>query len=160
MAIIPPTKTARHSAIAHLLRSHKISSQAQLKRCLAEQGISVTQATLSRDLLELRAMKVRTDEGGQVYALAGEGERPPLKEDHRLARLCQEVLTSVDKAANQVVLHTPPGAAHFLASAFDKSRPQGVIGTLAGDDTILLICRNEEATDETAEWLMGLCAKD
>lgn len=156
MTGIPPTKTARHSAIAEILSGNKVSSQGELKQQLEQRGISVTQATLSRDLLELRATKVRTADGHQVYALGNVSVEDLPGENQRLVRLCQDVLTSVDRAMNQVVLRTPPGAAQFLASAIDQGQLDGVVGTIAGDDTILLICRDIEAAENTASWLMGI----
>ena len=109
----------------------------------------VTQATLSRDLVELDAVKVRSASGALVYAVPAEGgdRRPARRRETaaattRLARLCGELLVSADASANLVVLRTPPGAAQFLASAFDKADLGDVLGTIAGDDTVLVIGRD------------------
>lgn len=156
MIPLPTTKVARHATIQMLLEDEEISSQAQLRERLKANGIDVTQATLSRDLLELRATKVRTPSGRQVYSLSnGEiGENQGY--DGRLARWCQEVLLKVDHAMNQVVLRTPPGAAQMLAAAIDQGQLEGVIGTIAGDDTILLICQDADTAEKTSKWLVDL----
>lgn len=111
--------------------------------------MQVTQATLSRDLIELRAQKVRTSRGVSVYAVPGEGGDRSLQTTSdteslaaRLARLCEELLVSAEASGNLVVLRTPPGAAHYLASALDHSVLPDVIGTIAGDDTVLVIARD------------------
>lgn len=124
-----------------------MSSQADLLMLLEQDGISVTQATLSRDLLEIGAIKVRPTPGaGLVYAVPGLGgdttPRPApdgAEISTRLARLCEELLVSASSSGNQVVLRTPPGAAQYLASAIDRSDAHDVLGTIAGDDTILVI---------------------
>jgi transcriptional regulator of arginine metabolism len=142
------TKTARHRKIVDLLRRHPVRSQVELAELLAAHGVIATQATLSRDLVELGAVKVRYPGGGLVYAVPGEGgDRTPLAGvrqevlDARLARLCEEVLVTAEASANLVVLRTPPGAAQFLASAIDQSHLPAVLGTIAGDDTILVVTR-------------------
>ena len=109
----------------------------------------VTQATLSRDLVELDAVKVRSRTGALVYAVPAEGgDRAPVAPhetaaaSQRLGRLCADLLVSAEASANLVVLRTPPGAAQFLASAFDKAEMPEVLGTIAGDDTVLVIGRD------------------
>jgi transcriptional regulator of arginine metabolism len=116
--------------------------------------VSVTQATLSRDLVELRAVKIRTPGGALAYAVPAEGGNrapAPVADAEmlaaRLARLCAELLVTAEASGNLVVLRTPPGAAQFLASAIDHSVLPGVLGTIAGDDTVLIIARE---TDELA----------
>jgi transcriptional regulator of arginine metabolism len=159
----PPTKTARHRTIVDLLRRHPVRSQVELAELLAEDGVVVTQATLSRDLVELGAVKVRYNGGGLVYAVPGEGgDRTPLAGisqevlDARLARLCEEVLVSAESSANLVVLRTPPGAAQFLASAIDQSHLPPVLGTIAGDDTVLVVTRNPSGADAVAGRFLDL----
>lgn len=159
------TRAARHQRITDLLERHAVGSQGQLLDLLAEDGISVTQATLSRDLVDLEAVKVR--QGRQlVYAVPGQGgdvtPRPAqdaAEVSHRLARLCQELLVSARSVGNQVVLRTPPGAAQFLASAIDRSDAPDILGTIAGDDTILVITSEPEGGPETATRLLGLAAE-
>lgn len=147
----PTTKAARHAQIRQLLVQQAIRSQTELAQALAADGVQVTQATLSRDLIELRAQKVRTPAGISVYAVPGEGgDRSLQLGEHaeslssRLARLCEELLVSAEASGNLVVLRTPPGAAQYLASAIDHSVLPGVLGTIAGDDTVLVIARGGE----------------
>jgi transcriptional regulator of arginine metabolism len=148
-ARLPATKAARHALIATLLARHPVHSQTELAGRLAEAGVSVTQATLSRDLVELRAVKIRTSGGSLAYAIPAEGgDRSPQPAPDaeflaaRLARLCAELLVTADASGNLVVLRTPAGAAQFLASAIDHSVLPGVMGTIAGDDTVLVIARD------------------
>ncbi|MFT4009234.1 MAG: arginine repressor, partial [Nocardioidaceae bacterium] len=145
-ATAPLTKSARQARIIDLLAKHSVRSQTDLADLLADAGVVVTQATLSRDLVELDAVKVRDGQGALVYAVPGEGgdrtPRPHVESaaaEQRLARLCAELLVSADATANLVVLRTPPGAAQFLASAIDKAELRPVLGTIAGDDTVLVI---------------------
>ncbi|MDR3107345.1 MAG: arginine repressor [Bifidobacteriaceae bacterium] len=148
MPEILATKTARQALIGQIIRAQAIHSQTQLASALADRGLEVTQATLSRDLVELRADKVRLADGSRRYALPAEGGEAVLEGDvsremlaARLRRLAAELLVSAEGSANMVVLRTPPGAAHFLASAIDQSFFPGVMGTIAGDDTIILVTR-------------------
>jgi transcriptional regulator of arginine metabolism len=144
----PVTKNARQQRIVELLESTPVRSQTELADLLGDHGVRVTQATLSRDLVELDAVKVRLGSGTLVYAVPAEGgDRTPVHGEsaaasHRLARLCAELLASAEASANLVVLRTPPGAAQFLASAIDKVELADVLGTIAGDDTVLVIGRD------------------
>ena len=136
----PLTKAARHERIAALIRQADVRSQTELAERLALDGIQVTQATLSRDLEELRAVKVRG-----AYLIPEDGERalrPAEQATSKLIRLLRELLTSVDHSGNLVVLRTPPGGANLLASAIDRADLHDVIGTIAGDDTVLLVARD------------------
>jgi transcriptional regulator of arginine metabolism len=144
---IPNTKSARHRRIVELLASTTVTSQAGLAELLAGDGLHVTQATLSRDLDELGAIKVPDDAGTPVYAVPGDVPQasrhsPGSDTASRLARLAADVLISVDHSANLALLRTPPGAAQYLASAIDRSDWSDVIGTVAGDDTVLLVTRD------------------
>ncbi len=159
------TKTARHRQIVEILRRAKVRSQVELGELLTAEGVGVTQATLSRDLVELRAVRVRHGEGGLVYAVPGEGgDRTPLGGvdqevlDSRLARLCEELLVSADASANLVVLRTPPGAAQLLASAVDQSVLPAVLGTIAGDDTVLVVTRDPAGGERVAGRFLSLAA--
>lgn len=144
----PLTKGARHQQIIDLVGAHEVRSQGELAELLSARGVSVTQATLSRDLLELDAVKVRTAQGALVYAVPGEGgDRTPSAgrtagAASRLSRLLGELLVSAEASANLVVLRTPPGAAQFLASAVDRADLSDILGTIAGDDTVLVIGRD------------------
>ena len=149
--MIAQTKAGRQQRISDLLGRRPVRSQAQLARLLADDGISVTQTTLSRDLLQMGAVRVRADGGGLAYAVPGEGgDRTPRAGegtgdglvDVRLARVAAEVLVSAEASANLVVLRTPPGAAHYLASALDHADVGDLLGTIAGDDTVLLVSRD------------------
>jgi transcriptional regulator of arginine metabolism len=143
----PASKAARHARIVEVLAGRSVRSQAELAELLHEAGVHVTQATLSRDLDELGAVKLRTPDGGlPAYVIPEDGspltartldDAPP----HRLARLMGEFLTSADASGNLAVLRTPPGAAQFLASALDRAGLPDVLGTIAGDDTILVVAR-------------------
>ncbi|RNI17790.1 arginine repressor [Flexivirga caeni] len=144
-ASLASSRAARQQRIAEILTRESIGSQASLARRLSADGIRVTQATLSRDLLELGAVKVRI--GRQlVYAVPGEGGDRALvtgadggEDDGRLRRICADLLVTATVSGNLVVLRTPPGAANFLASAIDRADLPDVLGTIAGDDTILII---------------------
>jgi transcriptional regulator of arginine metabolism len=136
----PHTRTGRHARIVELIRSRPVRSQTELAELLAADGMQVTQATLSRDLEELRAVKA-----GGVYVIPEDGLpalRPVEQAPARLVRLLRELLNSVDVSGNLVVLRVPPGAAQFLASALDRSGLPDVVGTIAGDDTILVVARD------------------
>ncbi|MBO0868860.1 MAG: arginine repressor [Micromonosporaceae bacterium] len=145
----PTTRTARHARITALIRQRAVRSQTELADLLAAEGMAVTQATLSRDLEEMGAVKVRGGDGGPAVYLIPEDGKPPLASQlrpaeqapARLVRLLRELLTGSDASGNMVVLRTPPGAAQFLASALDRSGLPEVVGTIAGDDTILVVAR-------------------
>lgn len=141
----PLTRTARHARIVELIRDRQVRSQTELAEILSADGVQVTQATLSRDLEELGAVKVRGRDGGSaVYLIPEDGNRalrPAEQAPGRLVRLLRELLTGTDHSGNIAILRTPPGAAHYLASAIDRSGLSEVAGTIAGDDTILVVTR-------------------
>lgn len=157
---IPNTPVARRQRIVELLALERVRSQAQLEQLLSEDGLGVTQATLSRDLDELGAVKIRDESGTLVYAVPDELERHTRVggDAHlaRLARFAQELLVSADASANMVVLRTPPGAAQFLASSIDHTSVQEVMGTIAGDDAILVVTKDPQGGAKFAEWISGL----
>jgi transcriptional regulator of arginine metabolism len=157
------SRTARHRRIVELLETRRVRSQGELARLLADDGVAVTQTTLSRDLDELGAVKIRDGDGDLVYAVPAEGGDPtprlaPVNGEVgvRLSRLAAELLVSADASANLVVLRTPPGAAQFLASAVDRAALPDVIGTIAGDDTVLLIARDPAGGAALADQMLGL----
>ncbi|GII99518.1 ArgR family transcriptional regulator [Sediminihabitans luteus] len=161
----PTTRAARHARITEIVRRGEIHSQAELAKALAAEGVSVTQATLSRDLVELRAEKVRLASGALAYAVPGEGGDRSVQAGAdaeyvaaRLARLCAELLVSAEASGNLVVLRTPPGAAQYLASAIDHSVFTGVMGTIAGDDTVLVIARATDGGDEVAARFLAMAS--
>jgi transcriptional regulator of arginine metabolism len=149
----PMTKTARHARIVTLIRSRAIRAQTELADLLTAEGVPVTQATLSRDLEELGAVKVRAADGPPAYMIPEDGTaalRPAQDAPARLQRLLRELLTGADHSGNLVVLRTPPGAAQYLASALDRSGLPDVVGTIAGDDTIVVIARDTTPNASTA----------
>ena len=155
------TKTARHALITELLSEAPITSQQQLRTELAKHGFRTAQATLSRDLSELRAVKVRGADGTSIYAIEDpEGRQPSAVEPSgdRLARWCQELLVGAQAAENLLVLRTPAGAANMLGAAVDGARLEQVVGTVAGDDTILVVCRDGPGANALRAYLLGLAA--
>ena len=160
---IPLTKNARQQKIVEILSRHPVRSQSELAELLTGAGVTVTQATLSRDLVELDAVKVRLPSGALVYAVPAEGgDRTPVvahdsaAAEARLARLLGELLVSADASANLALLRTPPGAAQFLASAFDRTELEDVLGTVAGDDTVLVISRRPDGGQALAQRFLAL----
>lgn len=160
---VPKSMSARRLRIVELLERHAVRSQAELMTLLEADGIEVTQATVSRDLDELRATKVPTQAGDLVYAVPGEGgdssvRAPDLDavRGSKLARVGAELVISVDSSANLVILRTPPGAAQYLASTIDHTVLTGVIGTVAGDDTVLLVTRDPDGGTEVAQRILAL----
>ncbi|HZD74169.1 MAG TPA: arginine repressor [Actinomycetota bacterium] len=137
-------KASRQRALAALLRTRQVSSQARLLDLLRAQGFDATQATVSRDLEELGAMKLRTADGNLVYALPEEDAVPEVSREQLSQTIAMFLLAAVP-AGNLVVLRTPPGHAHAVASAIDRSNLPEVAGTVAGDDTVLVVC-----TDRTS----------
>jgi transcriptional regulator of arginine metabolism len=152
----PATKTARHRVIVEILRRLEVRSQPELAALLAAEGFAVTQATLSRDLVELGAVRVRRGPGTLVYALPGEAGVTQGFLDARLARLCEELLVTAEASANLVVLRTPPGAAQFLASAIDSAVLPALLGTIAGDDTVLVVTREPDGGRPVADRFLAL----
>ena len=135
-------KPQRQHRVVRLLETHAVSNQAQLVGLLAEEGVEATQTTVSRDLEEIGAVKVRVPGGDTVYALPELPARQVAPEDH-LRRVLGEWVVEVAYSANLVVLRTPPGCAHVVGSALDRSGIEGVIGTVAGDDTVLVVAAGD-----------------
>jgi transcriptional regulator of arginine metabolism len=131
-------KPQRQHRVALLLADHAVTSQAQLVDLLAAEGVIATQATVSRDLEDLWAIKVRAAGGDTVYAIPELPTEQRAPEAH-LRRVFSEWVVEVAHAANLVVLRTPPGSAHVVASALDRSGLPGVLGTVAGDDTLIVV---------------------
>jgi transcriptional regulator of arginine metabolism len=147
------TRVGRQARIVELVTHCVVHSQTELAALLAGEGIEVTQATLSRDLDELGAVKLRGVNGGApVYVIPEDGSpvRAVAGGTARLARVLSELLVSADASGNLAVLRTPPGAAHFVASALDRAALTEVVGTVAGDDTILVIAREPMTGAELA----------
>jgi transcriptional regulator of arginine metabolism len=132
------TKSQRQHRITKLLETRAVGSQGHLVELLGAEGIEATQTTVSRDLEELGALKVRLPGGDTAYALPELPSHQVAPEDH-LRRVLGEWVVEADYSYNLVVLRTPPGSAHVVGSALDRSGFPGVIGTVAGDDTVLVV---------------------
>jgi transcriptional regulator of arginine metabolism len=132
------SKQARQHLVARLLADNAVTSQPQLVELLGKEGVEATQATVSRDLEELGAVKVRMPGNGQVYAIA-ELPKDQVAPLEHLRRVLGEWVVELDVSQNLVVVRTPPGSAHVVASALDRTNLDGVVGTVAGDDTILVV---------------------
>ncbi len=131
-------KRQRQHRIQRLLAAEAIASQAQLVEALAGEGVDATQATVSRDLDELGAVKVRVAGGSTIYAIPELPNEQMAPEGH-LRRVLGEWLAEVSRSGDLVVLRTPPGVAHVVGSALDRSGLENLVGTVAGDDTVLAI---------------------
>jgi transcriptional regulator of arginine metabolism len=136
--------------IGRLIGEHEVTSQPQLIQLLAAGGIEATQATVSRDLDEIGAVKVRLPTGNSVYAVPEFAPDRIAPVDH-LRRVLGEWVAEVACSGNIVVLRTPPGCAHVVASALDRSRLQGLIGTVAGDDTLLCVSAAPDGSSLAAD---------
>lgn len=135
--------------IADLIRSNALASQEELADRLSALGYAVTQATISRDLEQLGAVKVRRA-GVLSYALPEQVRDTP---SPRLATVLRDWVRSVDAAANLVVIKTPPGSAHLVGVALDSSQMSDIVGTICGDDTIFIACRGASEAARLAETL-------
>ncbi len=132
-------KPQRQHRIARLLEEQPIASQSQLVELLAADGVVATQATVSRDLEDLGALKVRIPGGAMAYAIPEYGKEQSAPDDH-LRRVMGEFVVEAAHSGNLVVLRTGPGQAHVVASALDRSVLPDVLGSVAGDDTIVVVC--------------------
>jgi len=153
------SRAARQARIVELVASRPVRNQAELLSLLETEGIDTTQATLSRDLDELGAIKLRGADGGiPIYRIPQDGS--PLRGVEggtgRLARLLGEMLVAADSSGNLAVLRTSPGAAQYVASALDRAALHDIVGTIAGDDTILVVAREPLTGAELANRLTQL----
>ena len=157
---IPSTKTARQARIVDLLSTHRVRSQAELAQLLTDDGVKVTQATLSRDLVEIGAERVRDEKSELIYAVPNSPVRRSSAEgtDARMIALFKELLITAEASANLVILRTPPGAAQFLASSIDQANIDGILGTIAGDDTVMVISRDPLGGEAMAQQLLRWAA--
>ena len=163
---VSSSRTGRQRRIIEVLSSQSVRSQTELLGILGEDGIEVTQATLSRDLVDVGAEKFRVGKY-LVYAVPGEGGDRTVRvapdgaeTTNRLAQRCHELLVSAEVSSNLVVLRTPPGAANYLASGIDHTSVPGVVGTIAGDDTIMVITTGTPASRKVAARLMSYTRKE
>ena len=143
------SRTRRHKEIVALIQDRQLSTQAQIGLALRERGVLVSQATLSKDLKELGLVKAPTEDGGFRYGLPNADSFAY----HRrvLRQELADLLVDTDRAGNLVVLKTPPGNAPGLAAALDRIRWAEIVGTVAGDDTILVVCKTAEQANTTIE---------
>ncbi|APT88914.1 arginine repressor [Corynebacterium frankenforstense DSM 45800] len=155
----PVTRTARQARILDILGRTRVHSQVQLSELLLDEGIDITQATLSRDLDELGARKVRPPEGGRAhYAVGGTADGAavgPAGPRQKLRRMLDELVAGVDHSGQTAVLRTPPGAAQYLASFIDRVGMPEVVGCIAGDDTVFVLAREPVTGAELGDLLAG-----
>ena len=149
-------KAARQEAIRRIIRAHAVSTQEELGQLLAREGFDVTQATLSRDLAQLGAMRVSLPQGGTVYGLE---EAPPPSGEDRLREL-GELILSVEDNELLVVVRTRPGSAPLVASAIDQARLAESLGTIAGDDTIFVAPARGKSARTLSRKLKALFGKE
>ena len=147
----PQTMPARRARITSILAAEPVASQHALGELLLAEGISVTQTTLSRDLEAIGAVK-QNDASGKVRYVTNVAGVEIGSNPDSVGKIVAEVLIGAEAAQNIAVLRTPPGAAHYLAGTLDRSGASDIVGTLAGDDTVLVVMRTTEAA-------LDLCAR-
>ncbi len=153
-------KTARQARISDLLQRAEIRSQVDLANRLADEGFPCTQGTLSRDLVDVGAIRVRNHAGDLVYALRGAEPERLAGGRVRLSQVAGEFLLSAEASGNLVVVRTPSGAAQYLAAALDRVALVEVLGTIAGDDTVLVIARDPNGGAALASKLLRMGARE
>lgn len=149
------SKAQRHHRIARLLEEKAVTSQAQLVELLAASGVELTQATVSRDLEEMGAVKVRAAGAEPVYAVPALPKERAAPGEH-LRRVLGEWVVEVAVSGNVLVVRTPPGSAHVVASALDRAGLAGVLGTVAGDDTVMVVAAEQAGGRRVAAQLARL----
>ncbi len=149
------SKVQRQQAISRLIQQHEVTNQPQLVELLADEGIAATQATVSRDLDDLGAVKVRVPGGATVYAVPEFAPERVAPLD-QLRRVMGEWVAEVTNSSNLVVVRTPPGCAHVVASALDRGGIEGLLGTVEGDDTMLCVATESVGGAELAATLREL----
>jgi transcriptional regulator of arginine metabolism len=153
------TKTQRQHRINELIEREVISTAAQIVGRLNAEGIAATQATVTRDLQELGTVKIRDQHGARRIVVGSATVSSPAPLDH-LRRIMGEWVVSVESSANLVVIRTPSGCSHMVALALDRSAFGGVLGCVAGDDTILVIARDERGGEKLAVDFRALAGID
>jgi transcriptional regulator of arginine metabolism len=138
-------KYNRHAKILEIIENNVIETQEELADKLKEQGVDVTQATVSRDIKDLRLIKVMSSEGRSRYATFTQTEN---QVSNRLTTILTEAYVSSDYANNIVVVKTLSGMAQAAASAIDSLKWQEILGSIAGDDTLIIVCRAEKIAEE------------
>lgn len=159
----PQTKTARQSVISHILSNQYVNSQKQLRRLLAEEGVVTTQSTLSRDLEELNARKEKHEDGVSYYVLRSTGSNPApavfVPENasrERLKKTCQELLVTAQTKDDFIIARTLAGGGQLIGSFIDNANFPEVMGTIAGDDTILIICTHRDKALSLCSFLLEI----
>ena len=151
-------RTRRHKALAEMIRSESIASQEEATGRLVSIGFAVTQATVSRDLDQLGAVKVKRG-GASAYALPDQlGDNDWAAT--RLGRIFAEWVQSVEAAGNMIVLRTPPGSAHLVGLALDQARLAEVAGTVSGDDTLFVVVRDGTSPADLTHRFQALSGQD
>jgi transcriptional regulator of arginine metabolism len=152
---VRPSKTQRQHRVIQILEQHAVASQSQLVQLLADAGLDATQATVSRDLEEIGAVKVRAAGGESIYAVPELPKDRVAPEEH-LRRVLGDWVVEVGASANLVVVRTPPGSAHVVASALDRASLPEIVGTVAGDDTIMVVASERVGGAKLARRLSSL----
>lgn len=148
-------KTQRQHLVVKMIEQHVVRNQMDLVELLAAEGVAATQATVSRDLDDLGAIKVRVPGGDSAYAIPELPKDQVAPEDH-LRRVLGDWVVEVASSANLVVLRTPPGSAHVVGSALDRAGLEGILGTVAGDDTLILVADEGVGGRQVARLLSDL----
>jgi len=154
--VVKLAKTQRQHRIMRLLETQPVTSQSHLVELLAADGVEATQATVSRDLEEVGAVKVRVAGGDTVYAIP-ELPKDRVVPEEQLRRVLADWVVEIGRSGDLVVLRTPPGSAHVVASALDRAAVPGVVGTVAGDDTLLVVAAERVGGERVAKRLQALC---
>ena len=146
-------KSARHEKIIELIQEYDIDTQEELAARLNEAGFKVTQATVSRDIRALKLMKVAGKDGKSCYAILTE---PSAELGDKYTRILQDTLTSLDVGQNMLVIRTVPGMAMGVAAALDALKWKEILGSIAGDETVMCVARDAEQAEIVAEKLKGI----
>jgi transcriptional regulator of arginine metabolism len=149
-------KTDRHNTIRDLIEARPVASQEELRKQLRQRGWDVTQSTLSRDLREMRVARVPDSDGGARYAMT---DSTPDPSRVTLDTLLPQLFDRIDGVGELLVLHTVPGSAQTIAYALDSEGWPDLLGTIAGDDTILLICRSAGAREKMGRRIRTLAGE-
>jgi transcriptional regulator of arginine metabolism len=148
-------KKARQQAIADVVQDRHLRTQRELVAALKDKGFRVTQATVSRDITEMGLVKVHVD-GVQVYALPSAEAAVELGGEQRLAQLLSDLPIEVRRSGTMLVIRAVPGSAHAIAAALDRAQWPGVLGTIAGDDTLFVACTDDRAMSRVKQRLLRL----
>ncbi|AMA74640.1 MULTISPECIES: transcriptional regulator AhrC/ArgR [Aneurinibacillus] len=146
-------KGQRHIKIREIIARNDVETQDELVYLLCEAGFNVTQATVSRDIKELHLVKVPTNDGRYKYSLPADQRFNP---HHKLKRTLIDSFVSIDQADNLLVMKTMPGNAHAIGALIDNLEWSEILGTICGDDTILIICRTKEAAGEMSQRFLNM----